>query len=195
MDISLEAAIRNAEKGNMNDRRTEGLAKGKLGDSTVVFPGGIEANLVAGANNLGRDYDCLPFSEVGDIIVRKSGLAFRILGGINPVEGNATGRIIIQGKGRLGYLHAGDEYLIGLEGVCIYRPTGNKVDTNKVSKETSMVKAVVGKAREYVKQHENTIITIALLFAIDHFFFDGQMRGKIRTVLERLFDKLLRTLE
>lgn len=186
-----------------NGKGKNGLVKGTMGDSIVVFPGGLEAHFMAGKAHLDRDCDCGYLIRQGDIVVRKSGLAFVVTGYIDPDKNDAEGKCILPGYGTSGPVASGESKKFGLTGILVYRPTGRiagvdfvvSTGNSTTSKETSMIKATVSKLREYVKQHENTIITITILVTIDHFFFEGQMRGKIKAVVERIFDKLLRTLD
>jgi hypothetical protein len=52
-----------------------------------------------------------------------------------------------------------------------------------------MLKEVAGDLREFVKQHRSVIYTVALVALVDHFCFNGALRGRIKTLLENMLSK------
>jgi hypothetical protein len=58
-----------------------------------------------------------------------------------------------------------------------------------------MLQTGVKVIKDYAAKHRDTLVTIGILLLVDHYFFEGKMRTKIRDTLEAMFNKLLRTLE
>lgn len=54
----------------------------------------------------------------------------------------------------------------------------------------SFLKSVVGDTRAFIAEHKNIIYTIAILFLVDHFIFDGGFRNKLKSLMDKMINKV-----
>lgn len=61
-------------------------------------------------------------------------------------------------------------------------PTGGELTTKEEFKPMEILK-------NYFNKHQESIISLAFLLLLDEFIFEGQFRGRIKSIVENIFNK------
>lgn len=72
---------------------------------------------------------------------------------------------------------------------CHFRPL------NLQKEKPSMLTSAYTELRAYAKRHQDAIVTVALVLVVDHFFFDGSLRDRLRGILSKMLERVEKMIE